>query len=199
MPVRWIPGRDAQANSYLFGDVLVDAGVVPMAVERYKDQISTIILTHGHYDHTAYLREIAHMCSARVCIHAADAEALFRDELSLANHFGEHSPRIAPDQKLQGGEVIGGLLVIPTPGHTAGSICLYSEEEHLLISGDTVFTDGACGRTDFPTGSTAAMEQSLLSLQKLDVEGLYPGHGEPVDHGGAMQIAAAAVLCRRGW
>jgi len=199
MPVRWIPGRDPQANSYLFGDVLVDAGVVPMAVERYRDEISTIILTHGHYDHTAYLKEIAHMCRARIYIHAADAEALFRDEIALAGHFGEHAPRVAPDQKLQGGEVIGGLRVIPTPGHTAGSICLYSEEEHLLISGDTVFTDGVCGRTDFPTGSAAAMEQSLLSLQKLEVEGLYPGHGEPIDHGGSMRIAAAAVLARRGW
>ena len=59
MPVQWIPGDPVFANSYLVGDVLVDAGVTPMAVSKYRDTIRKIILTHCHFDHTAYVKEIA--------------------------------------------------------------------------------------------------------------------------------------------
>jgi glyoxylase-like metal-dependent hydrolase (beta-lactamase superfamily II) len=64
MPIRWIPGRGMYANAYLAGAVLVDAGVPPMAVEPYRDEVELIFLTHGHFDHTAHVRGIAHMCDA---------------------------------------------------------------------------------------------------------------------------------------
>jgi hydroxyacylglutathione hydrolase len=141
MPVTWIPGRGFLANSYLVSTILIDAGVLPSGIEPYRGAIDTIVLTHCHYDHTAYLREIAHICHAGVAIHHLDAPGLFEDHLSLALHFGARSPGIAAQRILSEGDRIGPLEVLHTPGHTPGSICLYLEEENLLISGDTVFTD----------------------------------------------------------
>ncbi len=69
MPVTWIPGRGFVANAYLFGTVLIDAGVLPAAIHPFRNRIETIVLTHCHYDHTAHVKEIAHMCDAKVAIH----------------------------------------------------------------------------------------------------------------------------------
>jgi len=196
MKVRWIPEQGALANSYIFGTILVDAGVFPMAIQPFRDEIDTIVLTHCHFDHTAHVKEISHMCRAKIAIHRDDAGGLIDDGKSLSMQFGARSPGVVPDIVLSDGDTIGGLTVIHTPGHTPGSCCFYSAPDKVLISGDTVFTDGAFGRYDFPGGSRQALERSLDRLAPLDVEGLYPGHGEPVDCGGKRHVAAAQQLMK---
>jgi hydroxyacylglutathione hydrolase len=199
MPVTWIPGGGFVANAYLVDTILIDAGVLPSAIEPHRGEIDTIVLTHCHYDHTAYVREIAHMCNASIAIHHLDAPGLFEDHLSLSLHFGARSPGIAAQRFLSEGDRIGPLEVLHTPGHTPGSICLYLEEEDLLISGDTVFTDGGFGRFDFPGGDRVALSQSISRLDKLGIEGLYPGHGTPVRHEGRLHITAARQLLNSGY
>ena len=199
MQVRWIPEQSAFANSYIYGTILVDAGVLPMAVNPYKDQINTIVLTHCHFDHTARVKEISHMCKAKVAIHKYDVRGLVDDTQSLSIHFGARSPGIAPDIVLADGDFIGDLKVLHTPGHTPGSICLYSERDLVLFSGDTVFSDGCFGRYDFPGGSRMELARSLDRLSLLDVEGLYPGHGDPVEQGGSRHIIAAQELIKSGY
>lgn len=196
MPVTWIPGTGMWANAYLFDGILVDAGVSPLAVEQYRDRIRTIVLTHCHYDHTANLAAIADMCGAEVCIHERDARGLASGTESLAHHFLSRPPGLVADRILSEGDRVGDLLVIHTPGHTPGSICLFDENGRSLISGDTVFTDGGFGRFDFPGGSCDALLRSLLRLAALPVEGLYPGHGTPVDRDGGRHIAAAVGLMK---
>jgi hydroxyacylglutathione hydrolase len=199
MPPTWIPGEGFIANAYLVGTILIDAGVLPSAIEPYRGEIETIVLTHCHYDHTAHVKEIAHMCNAGVAIHHLDAPGLAEDHLSLSLHFGARSPGIPAQRLLSEGEHIGPLTVLHTPGHTPGSICLYLEEENLLISGDTVFTDGGFGRFDFPGGDRVALAQSISRLDTLGVEGLYPGHGTPVHHEGRLHISAARQLLNSGY
>jgi len=198
MPVQWIAGGTVYGNSYIIGDVLIDAGVLPMAVQPYKDAIATVVLTHCHFDHTAHVKEIAHMCKAKVAIHRLDAAGLLDDGRSLSMHFGSRSPVKVPDIIVKEGDMIGDLRVLHTPGHTPGSICLFSEPEQLLISGDTVFTDGGFGRYDFIGGSRAELAKSIDRLSLLDVEGLFPGHGVPVETGGGGHIAAAQELLKSG-
>jgi hypothetical protein len=43
------------------------------------------------------------------------------------------------------------------------------------------------------------LARSLNRLSLLDVEGLYPGHGEPVETGGSHHIAAALGLMKSGY
>ena len=199
MQVRWIPEQSGFANSYIYGTILVDAGVLPMAIKPFKDQINTIVLTHCHFDHTAHIKEITHLCKAKVAIHKNDARGLVDDLQSLSMHFGARSPGIVPDIVLGEGDIIGELTVLHTPGHTPGSICLFSEREGVLISGDTVFSDGCFGRYDFPGGSRMELSRSLDRLSVLEVAGLYPGHGEPVEQGGSRHIAAAQELMKSGY
>ncbi|MCP1661604.1 MAG: MBL fold metallo-hydrolase [Methanocalculus sp. MSAO_Arc1] len=196
MQIQWIPGSGWQANSYLFGDTLIDAGIVPMAVERYRDQIKTIILTHGHFDHIAHLSEIKAMTGAEVCIHQLDAGALRSDAESLSCNFGARPPMVVPDTILADGDSVGDLRVIHTPGHTRGSICLYHEETRALISGDTVFPNGSFGRTDFPGGSTADLMRSVERLATFGIESLYPGHERPVTEGAGRHLLATQQYLR---
>ncbi|HWQ66032.1 MAG TPA: MBL fold metallo-hydrolase [Methanospirillum sp.] len=200
MTIKLIPGRGMYANAYVArGTVLVDAGVTPMAVEAHRNTIKYIVLTHCHFDHIAYLPSIVTLTGAQVCIHEADAEGLISDGPSLSMHFGEHAPGIIADRILADGDLIEGFEVIHTPGHTPGSICLYDPESQDLISGDTVFSDGAFGRYDFPNGSKDLLESSLNRLTELKVNGLYPGHGIPAREMGNRHIKAAATLIKSGY
>ena len=86
------------------------------------------------------------------------------------------------------------FTVLHTPGHTPGSICLYSAEEGILFSGDTLFA-GACGRMDFPGGNPAQMVRSLQRLRELPPETLvYPGHGPATTIGAESWLAQAEEL-----
>ncbi|HUU74534.1 MAG TPA: MBL fold metallo-hydrolase [Methanoregulaceae archaeon] len=196
MPVRWIPGGGYLGNSYLVGNVLVDAAVLPGAIAPYKEEIESIVLTHCHYDHIAHAKEIAHMCGASLCIHRLDSPGLNDDVRNLSFNFGARTPGIIGERLLDEGDMIGDLRILHTPGHTPGSVCLYYEEDLALFSGDTVFTDGGFGRFDFPGGSRDDLAQSLERLSALAVEKLYPGHGSPVERGGGRHIAAALQLIK---
>ncbi len=192
MPVRWIASDATYANSFVYENILIDAGVLPMAVEPYAAAIDTIVITHAHYDHIAHVNEIVRLCDGgAVCIHEADAPGLIDESRCLAMIFGGRAPGITPEIVLHDGDRIGSLRVIHTPGHTPGGICLYDERAKVLFSGDTVFTGGSFGRYDFPDGDRTALAASIERLVGLEVEGLYPGHGEPVECGGGRHIAAA--------
>jgi len=196
MNVQLITGHGYYANAYIAGSVLIDAGVTPVAIEPYREQITHIVLTHSHYDHIAYLRPLADFTGAEICIHPSDAPGLISDRESLSLNFGAHAPGIRPDRLLSDGDIVDRWTVLHTPGHTTGSICLYDPVTCTLISGDTVFTDGAFGRFDFPGGSQNKLEESLQRLHGIDVKGLYPGHGIPVDSGGSHHISAALQMIR---
>lgn len=69
--------------------------------------------------------------------------------------------------------------IIHTPGHSAGSICLYNATRKELITGDTLFYKN-WGRTDLPGGSEDAIHRSLARLRNM-IPGdtlVYPGHDE---------------------
>ena len=68
-----------------------------------------------------------------------------------------------------------GLQVIPTPGHTIGSVCFWYEKEKILFSGDTLF-EHSHGRVDLPTSVPKEMMRSLLKLKKYESKTLCAGH-----------------------
>ena len=68
------------------------------------------------------------------------------------------------------------LKVIATPGHTDGSVCFIMD--NIIFSGDTLFKESV-GRTDFPTGDSDQLVQSVLKLLHLEGDyNVYPGHEE---------------------
>ncbi len=166
--------------------------IVPNALEY-------IVLTHCHYDHIFGALELAEQTGARIAIHKNDAESLGDDHATVSNLFGVRSPAIEPDVMLQGGEMLDlgdlELKVIHTPGHTLGSICLYGSKQ--LFSGDTVFPNGSFGRTDLKGGDTKKLIESIKLLTTMDVEILYPGHGDVTSKNVNAQIRDSLRFAER--
>lgn len=189
------------ANAYLVDrailvDVGMDAELVISELRGYiqLEELETIILTHCHHDHSGGAKEVALACNARIAIHEDDAPLLGNSYTTVSHLFGEEALQIEPDILLKGGEMIKGLEVIHTPGHTPGSICLYHKDSESLFSGDTVFQDGGFGRTDFYGGNMQHLIASIRKLSRLKVSIMYPGHGDVVMEKADEHIAMAMMM-----
>ncbi len=176
------------SNIYLFDRMLIDTGTGYGSWEILKDieekislkDIESIALTHMHFDHSGGAETFARATNARVYTSEKDGELLRKKDRNAAAYTSALSEM--PDVELvyvKEGDMIGPLRVIETPGHTAGSICLYEPEEKLLFTGDTVFANGI-GRFDMPTGNKEELKRSLMKLSELEVRILYPGHGDTI-------------------
>ena len=183
-----------QTNCYVLREsssakdcLIVDAGLGPGKLIRFlKEQRLNpvaVILTHGHIDHIASVTELReHYPKIRVYIHELDAEMLTQPLHNLsALAGGAFSPEPA-DTLVQDKNIIEQagikLEVLHTPGHTPGGICLYSKDDGIVFTNDSLFAE-SIGRTDFPGSS---MTQLLKSIrEKLftlpDETIVYPGHG----------------------
>jgi len=137
-----------------------------------------VVTTHGHWDHFGENASVAEHTGAPIAVHPLDAARL-TDPQPLWAPF-EIPPCVPAVDLAEGGEVRFGeirLTVLHTPGHTEGSVCLWSADEGLLFSGDTLFAAG-WGRTDLPGGSDEQLVESLARLATLeDSVRVLPGHG----------------------
>ncbi|MDO5555848.1 MAG: MBL fold metallo-hydrolase [Clostridia bacterium] len=118
--------------------------------------------------------------------------------INLAEYVGLGTITLEADSRLNDKDLIhvGDMefIIIHTPGHTQGGICLYSEKEKLLFSGDTIFRD-AWGRTDLPTSSFTDIIKSITEKIMVLPEDviIYPGHrkiynGKRMSHWGRFLV-----------
>lgn len=194
------------ANSYLVlggeGTVIIDTGMpgnegrIVEYVKRVGVEpkaIQYILLTHSDPDHSGSVAKLKGLTNAKVAIHEADAPRLSGEkklkEVKGATGvlFGVMGPfmRFTPvkaDLLLKDSDVVSGLRVVHTPGHTDGSICLYKENEAIFV-GDALRTDSG-GNPRLPSGSmTVSTEQARESVKKISTfqyKILLPGHGPPI-------------------
>jgi hydroxyacylglutathione hydrolase len=150
------------------------------AITESGMDIKLIILTHGHSDHIAALYDIQDRTGAEVAIHVSDADFL-EGNGSFSSQFGiSYKTPHPPDRLLHEGDTLGvsglSLKVIHTPGHTPGSISLYTPGK--VFTGDTLFRRGI-GTTLMPGSSRSQLINSIVTrLMKLpDDTIIYPGHG----------------------
>ena len=151
-----------------------DADRVAAAVQDSGCAPCAILLTHGHYDHTGAVAELAekwpnvpvYLNHRDQCGDDAYLRQLF-PPVPCAKDYGE-------GDTIQVGSLT--LKVLATPGHSEGSVTLRCGD--ALFCGDTLFA-GSCGRTDFPGGSVKKMMASLKRLGELEGDfTVYPGHME---------------------
>lgn len=176
-------------NCYLLCDekagvaAMIDPGAEPEKIlsllEKSGCRAQMILLTHGHFDHIGAAAAVRAATHAPLFAAAPEKDLLQSAAKNLSVSIGGSACTLSPDRLLADGEEIAlgslRLTTLFTPGHTAGCCCFIGEG--FIFSGDTLFA-GACGRTDLPTSSPAAMQASLRRLFALEGEyTVYPGHG----------------------
>ena len=154
----------------------------------------TILATHGHLDHLWGAKWATDRWNVPVLIPEADIP-MVKAMQSQYDLFGIRStPQPFPIESLQSFQLSTfNFQLLPTPGHTPGSVCLYSPSLQggdgvgFLFSGDTLFR-GGYGRTDLPGGDTSQLIASLRQLATLPPETqVFPGHGEPTTIGSELR------------
>jgi glyoxylase-like metal-dependent hydrolase (beta-lactamase superfamily II) len=162
-------------HQHLFGHV--KEGLLDLHLSL--DQIDLAVITHGHPDHF----EAVQALDESTLVAMSKVETQFLAELAKRYPAAEELKTFQPDLFLQEGDLKideETFQVIPTPGHSPGSISLYWPKEKALFTGDVVFGGGGIGRTDLPGGDGKELKESLERLMDLHVEYVLPGHGDIV-------------------
>ncbi len=161
--------------------IIIDPGYSPKVFLDFMKKtgltLKGIVLTHHHYDHTGAVKRISSETGCPVYLHREDCDM-----------YGE-----PVDFYMEDGDVIDvdgiSLQVIHTPGHTRGSVCIYSEKDRVCFTGDTIFNVDL-GRTDLEDGSEDQMIRSVTEIIDRwpnDIM-IYPGHGDGCTMKKARQI-----------
>jgi hydroxyacylglutathione hydrolase len=138
-----------------------EADAVEAALAAKGWQLTDILVTHHHADHTGGITALKQRHRCRVVapygestrIPLVDATVREKDKVRVGSLSAE---------------------VLETPGHTAGHISYFFPAEKLAFVGDTLFSIG-CGRVI--EGNAQMMWQSLLKLRALpDDTRIYCGH-----------------------
>lgn len=164
------PGDDAE---YIM-DSLTKLGTDPL----------WIIATHGHFDHIMAAR-VLQLAYNIPCFLDESDEFLVDRMRETAQHFlklreVDPPPVISAFAKPRLKVGSSTLDIIPLPGHTPGSICVYDPAGAQAFVGDTLFAGGSVGRTDFSYSDPNQLQKSIQRILALPPETtLYPGHGEP--------------------
>lgn len=174
-----------------------DEELITTFLKKHSYTPVAIVLTHGHFDHVAGLKDLrSAFPDIPVLIHKDDASFIGKDSATLQSQslysmgFEAFLPSVSDlpeassfleDSKnlfeCSGIALLKEWNVIHTPGHTPGSVCLHNKREGLLLSGDTVFYR-SWGRTDLPLGNEKAIVKSLNKLYTTipPETKVYPGH-----------------------
>ena len=185
-------------NCYVVSDetnecVIIDCGAYTEAEQKAivnyirdnKLKPVHLLATHGHIDHNFGNGVIFDEFGLKVEVHRNDQslmEDMHQQEMLIfgtkmlekplppvGNYFTEDDTITFGSHTFQ---------IIETPGHSAGCVFFYCEEEKVAFSGDTLFR-GSIGRTDFMGGSSFRIIMSLRSICQMDDDiKVYPGHGE---------------------
>ena len=195
-------------------------GLLPMIEEKLKglglslQDLKRILITHQDIDHIGSAAALVAATGAQVFAHEADVPYIEGEKRLLKldpgrwekmiNSLPEDQrerilamlaspPRVKVDRILSGGEELpfhGGIVVIPTPGHTPGHVCYYVKSLSLLVAGDALTAKD--GKLAGPSpGGTPDMPRAIASLERLLP---YPARLVLCYHGGLSTGEAAPRL-----
>lgn len=197
--------RQTVVDSYLITDgrqaALVDSGFVgdmrlvetALSLAGLQwEAISSVLLTHGHLDHTLNLSALVERSGATVYMHPDDWDHLvgryrYRGWSRVCGAL-EWAGRAAFGYLPVGGfepigdgdvlDVLGGIQVVHTPGHTAGHCCYLWRERRLLFAGD-LFACVLPGARLPPRIFNSCPERfpaSLAKVRRLALRGMLSNH-----------------------
>lgn len=194
-------------NTYVVWDpasreaVVIDPGMTDPREREALDGFFTrnglhptqLVNTHMHLDHIFGDAWVRDRYGLQVRAGAEDEFLGLSLEDAIARYrLPVRAGNIGIDVALKDGDtVMAGtepLEVIAVPGHSPGSIALYSRESGFIITGDALFK-GSIGRTDLPGGDFRTLVDSvrnrLLTLPPETV--ILPGHGDETTVGDELR------------
>lgn len=171
--------------------------------------ITTIALTHAHFDHVGSLDVLAQaLPNAKIVIGEREAR-LLRGDFSLdlgeagKPFFGFKRVRSSVHRVLNDGDQVGSLRVVASPGHTPGHIAFLDTRDNSLLAGDSYITQKgviAAGVYSFffPMPAWFSWNCALAAASAAKLAALKPsllavGHGPSIAAPSA-QMARAAEL-----
>ena len=151
-------------NQALLIDPAWDIPFILHTLQQRNLTLCGVLFTHGHFDHVKFAQSLLEQTGLKGYLHKKDVALASIDPQFLHLYQGEQNLQIGPFS----------LHIIPTPGHTAGGVCI--QLGNALFTGDTLFP-GACGRVDLPSSDPRDMRQSLVKLSHLPEDTqIYAGH-----------------------
>jgi hydroxyacylglutathione hydrolase len=188
-------------NVYLLGDVLVDAATrfaTRRILRRLRGRrVSLHALTHAHPDHQGASHAICDRLDIPLWCGEADADVMEKKGEIMAR-MPRHwlSGTIGPlwtgpphpvARRLHEGDRVGSFTVVESPGHTAGHVSFWREEDGVLVLGDVLANlsiNGEWGMLREPEWffslDPAQNRQSAHRLAELDPKMVCFGHGPPL-------------------
>src|SRR5262245_60045387 len=132
-------------------DTMIWGGAKPIlaAAEKLGAPIARIALTHGHGDHIGSLDDLhAALPDAEVIISERDARLLDKDvsldpdepQVKIRGMVTGASTK--PTRTVTGGDLVGSLEVVSTPGHTPGHVAFLDRRDGTVLCGDVYTTIG---------------------------------------------------------
>lgn len=195
MKIHTIINTVAGENTYLLesdhGVLVIDPGSdwpkIETTLQEIQKPVLAILLTHTHYDHIMSVEAVRqHFNQPPLYVSEKEASWLQspEDNLSgLPRHDDMTNIVVAPAEytfELRKLYTIGNFsfTVVPTPGHSWGSVSFIFSSEETIFSGDALFKE-TIGRTDLPTGNfdelISGIRQELFTQPNHFA--VYPGHG----------------------
>jgi glyoxylase-like metal-dependent hydrolase (beta-lactamase superfamily II) len=179
------------------------------AIGKNTSDLERIVLSHAHRSHLGGLAALKRLSGAKVYCHEWEADIVSGDRkaqsvtwrptnplrtypIQMGHNLGvaKHPP-CGVDHTLSGGEELGPLKVMHSPGHSPGHLSFYWPERRVLLCGDAIVTWPAfmLGWPGF-TLNHKQQRASLDRLAELDVEVLGVGHGDPITSEGGKRLGA---------
>jgi len=162
------------------------AGRILQKIEENGWTIERILLTHGHFDHTGAVGEIAKTLRIPYSIHREGKKYLTDTRWNLSAYCDRNIYLDAADYfedddiiRLQANPSFS-LKAIHTPGHTPDSVIYCSLQENVAFVGDTIFRD-CPGSAQYIGGNEVQLYNSIFRcvLTLPDNTILFSGHTEP--------------------
>lgn len=224
--VNWALVSDGSGVTVIDAGYPSDAGDVLDSVQQIGHQladIAAVLITHAHLDHIGAIPTLVDRVGMPVYTGAEEVRHAKREYLqqitptsmvkqlasrrgrrwvahtlgAIRGHIGMKIPSATTVDSATLAALPGGLIALPTPGHTSGHTAYLMPSEGVLFAGDALITGhpllAHTGPQLLPTvfnHDEALTRETALLLARQPARTLVPGHGSPITMDAAQIISA---------